>query len=219
MGRLLGAAVPTLLSVPFLVDLHAASTSLHWAQVTAILPLLMLYYHLGPAQFVKTTGVMLLLIALALVTGHAEYPGPMERHGDNASSDQAAVYQKDPVTLDRRPNVHVIMLDSFTHTAFTREFMGMENPAADYLAGLDDAIYAGAAGFVEAGITRPSWALLFALDRQEGRSDYAAVSGRTPSLLTALLQANGYYIQTGFSAAYFGKRKGDYIDHYLTSGS
>ena len=51
--------------------------------------------------------------------------------------------------MDRKPNVHVIMLDSFTHSPFAEEFMGVENPAADYLATLDDTIYAGGMGFVE----------------------------------------------------------------------
>ena len=205
MGQLLGAAVPTLLSVPFLVDLHAASTSLHWVQVTALLPLLMLYYHLGPAQFVKTSCVMIILILLAL-QGHRASAAEHQEHGH------------DPVMLDRRPNVHVIMLDAFTHTAFTREFMGMGNPAADYLAGLDDAINAGAAGFVEATPTKPSWSMLFELGREGGATNHGAFAGHTPSLLATLLRENGYFIQTGYSNAYFGKRKGDYVDHYLTSG-
>ena len=204
MGQLLGAAVPTLLSVPFLVDLHAASTSLHWVQVTVLLPLLMLYYHLGPAQFIKTSCVMIILILLAL-QGHRAGAAEHQEHGH------------DPVTLDRQPNVHVIMLDAFTHTAFTHEFMGMENPAADYLAELDDAIYAGAAGFVEATPTKPSWSMLFELGREGGATNHGAFAGHTPSLLATLLRENGYFIQTGFSAAYFGKSKGDYIDHYLTS--
>lgn len=230
-ARVLDAVVPVLLSMPFLVELYAASINIniHWALlITLLLPALLLYYHLGPAQFIKVSCVMAVLVFLALFIGHA--PAIMVGQNGSDSAHSQATYEDYQLALERRPNVHVIMLDAFTHTAFTREFMDMENPAADYLAGLDDAIYAGAAGFVEAGATKASWVMLFELEQrgqavvpQDSQQDrfyhlgkaYYVVSGRLPSRLTVLLRENDYFIQTGFSGAYFGRRNGDYVDHYL----
>ena len=105
------------------------------------------------------------------------------------------------------------VFDSLTHSAFSENYLGVRNPAADYLSMLDDTIYAGIKGFVERVPTRNSWATLFELERERG--NYKAFSGRTPSFLTNLLRKNGYYIQTGYSDSYFGAIQGEYVDHYI----
>ena len=49
------------------------------------------------------------------------------------------------------------MLDSFTNSSFSKEFMGVENPAAVDLATLGDTIYAGRLGFSEHVPTKAAW--------------------------------------------------------------
>ena len=65
-------------------------------------------------------------------------------------------------------------------SCFSENYLGVRNPAADYLSMLDDTIYAGIKGFVERVPTRNSWATLFELERERG--NYKAFSGRTPYL-------------------------------------
>ena len=118
----------------------------------------------------------------------------------------------DTIELDKKTNVHIIMLDSLTHSAFTREFMGIENPAADYLETLDDTIYAGSSGFSERIPTMNAWGTVFNLGTRH--HDRGFFSGRTPSRLTALLRQNGYNISTGYSGDFFGWFRGEYVDNY-----
>lgn len=105
------------------------------------------------------------------------------------------------------------MFDSLTHSAFSENWLGVRNPAADYLSMLDDTIYAGIMGFVERVPTRNSWATLFELERERG--NFRAFSGRTPSFLADLLRYNDYYIQTGYSGSYFGAVQGEHVDRYI----
>ena len=138
--------------------------------------------------------------------GHSEIWDDFERSkGRNA-------YETDVVSFNKTSNIHVIMFDALTHSAFSETFMGVRNPAADYLATLDDTIYAGHMGFVEQSHTASSWASLFELGRPVIND--GAFSGRVPSFLTALLKKHSYYIWTGASTNYLGGSKGEYIDDY-----
>ncbi len=138
--------------------------------------------------------------------GHSEFLADFEH------SKWRNYHETDRISLNRKNNVHVIMFDSLTHSAFSETFIGVRNPAADYLATLDDTIYADHMGFAEHVLTKPAWATLFELG---GGKNNGAFSGRTTSLLTALLRKNGYYIQSGFSSNYFGSNKGEYVDDYI----
>lgn len=211
-GRRLSAAwlplaVLVVLSVPFAWEVWIRSMEIDSSAMRKTLRVLLfavmyLYFRIGLQRFRETTGALLLLCVLSFA-GHAGFSLPT-----GASRDF------DTVGLEKTPNIHVIMLDSLTHSPFSREFMGVENPAADYLATLDDAIYAGYLGFVETTPTAYSWSTLFNLG-QESRNT-AAFSGSSPSRLTVLLRRNGYNITTGFSNEFFGWRKGEFVDHYHT---
>ena len=208
--RLICPAILLVFSLPFFLGLYTETfdwvIGARWKFAIILLPtLLFLYYYLGSLQPIKTGFIVAVLIALSFM-GHAELPKRPKPHPD------------DLVLLDRTPNVHVIMIDAFTHADFAEEFMAVDNPAADYLAALEDTIYAGNRGFVEAVPTRPSWAILFELEKdvEDKNHDDHTFSGRNPSLLTALLRKNNYYVQTGASV-YMGSRKGKYVDHYSTS--
>ena len=198
-------AVLVVLSVPFAWDLWVRSVeidsrAIRHAVRILLLPAMYLYFRIG-LKSVRWTGCAVLLLCVLSFTGHA---------GLSISTGKSHAF--DTVEMDRRPNVHVIMLDSFTHAPFAEEFMDVENPAADYLATLDDAIYADSMGFVENVATLRSWETLFNLGQTYGNPGY--FSGVAPSRLAVLLRRNGYSISTGYSSNYFGSQKGEHVDHY-----
>ena len=193
------------LSVPFAWDLWVPSIEIDRDAIRRtvhilLLPATFLYFRIG-LESVRWTACAVLLLCVIAFTGHS---------GVSVSTGKS--HDFDRLEMDRKPNVHVIMLDSFTHSPFTKEFMGIENPAADFLESLDDAVHAGSMGFSEHVPTKYAWASLFSLGRRS--TDFGAFSGSTPSRLTVLLRENGYGISTGFSGNYFGWNKGEHVDHY-----
>jgi len=121
------------------------------------------------------------------------------------------------VVLDKKTNIHVIALDSLSNSAFTREFLGVDNPADKYLSTLNNSIYAGNMGFTEQVATTGFWKSLFELDKSKGKR--ATFSGHYPSLLTVTLRENGYAIQTGFKTAMWHSHTGPFIDAHIIGSS
>ena len=203
-------AVLVVLSIPFSWELWIRSLEFNSSATRnqlriLVLPIIFLYFRIGFERAGWTGCAVLLLCVLSLV-GHA---------GLSVSSGPSREF--DTFELDEKTNVHIIMLDSLTHSPFSKEFMGVENQAADHLATLDDTIYAGSLGFSENVPTRAAWGTLFNLgfDLGQRRTYYGSFSGSTPSRLTALLRENGYSIATGFSSDFFGWRKGKHVDRYF----
>ena len=202
-------AVLVVLSIPFSWELWIRSLEFDSSATRnqlriLVLPIIFLYFRIGFERVSWTACAILILCVLSLA-GHA---------GLSISTEPPRGF--DTFELDKKTNIHVIMLDSLTHSPFSKEFMGIENQAADHLATLDDTIYAGSLGFSENVPTRAAWGTLFNLGHPvQGRSYYGSFSGSTPSRLTALLRGNGYSIATGFSSDYFGWKKGKHVDHYF----
>ena len=177
-----------------------------WWHATWIIPLLFVYYRVG-VLYIGSVCVLVVSLCIVSLLGHTDlFTGP-ERTSERVFADT------DLVSLDRKTSIHVIVFDSLTHSTISENYLGVRNPATDYLSTLDDTIYAGIKGFVERVPTRNFYAALFELEREKG--NYKAFSGRTPSFLTGLLRKNGYYIQTGYSDSYFGSSQGDYVDRYI----
>ena len=205
----LALAVLVVLSIPFSWELWVRSLEIDNRAVRGALrillvPAIYLCFRIGIDRPGGTACAILLLCALSLA-GHAGF-----------SVSSAPPRDFDTFELDKKTNIHVIMLDSLMHSPFSKEFMGVENPAADYLATLDDAIYAGGMGFSENVPTKQAWGTVFNLGHNlgKGRTHYGYFSGSMPSRLTTLLRANGYSVSTGFSSDYFGWKKGRHVDHY-----
>ena len=198
-------AILVVLSIPFAWDiwirsLEIDSSAMRKALRISLFAVMYLYFRIGLQRVRWTAGAVLLLCVLSFA-GHAGLSVPTGPSRDF-----------DTIEMDKTPNVHVIMLDSFTHSPFSRESMGVDNPAADYLATLDDTIYAGSLGFVESVATANSWSTLFNLGQKS--RDRGVFSGSSPSRLTVLLRRNGYSITTGFSNEFFGWKKGEFVDYY-----
>ena len=193
------------LSIPFSWDLWIQSIEIDRDTIRRVvkfllLPAMYLYFRIG-LESVRWSACAVLLLCVLSFTGHAGFPVLTGKS-----------HEYDTFEMDKKTNVHVIMLDAFTHSLFSKEFMGVENPAADHLATLDDAIYAGSLGFSEYVPTKKAWASLFNLGQRS--IDYRSFSGSTPSHLTVLLRRNGYSISTGYSGDFFGWYKGEYVDNY-----
>ena len=197
-------------SLPFCFGLWLQTLALRpdiffWNAVW-IIPLLFIYFRFGVLYIGRVSAVIAALGVLSFM-GHSEmFAASMlpEEQGQPGSG---------VISLDRKKSIHVIMFDSLTHSDYSESFLGVGNPAADYLSKLDDAIYAGHMGFAEYVPTRKSWAALFELEK--GSRNHKAFSGHTRSFLTDLLRSNGYYIQTGFVGGYFGAGQGEYVNRYV----
>ena len=177
-----------------------------WWNAIWIIPLLFVYYRFGVLYTGIISFVMISLCILSFM-GHSDILAESEHFKERQPS------ETDIISLDRKTSIHVIIFDALAHSAFTNTFLGVRNPAADYLSMSDDTIYAGHMGFAEYVPTRNFLGALFELEK--GRGHYTAFSGHSRSFLTDLLRKNGYYIQTGFSDGYLGASQGEYVDRYI----
>ena len=203
----LALAVLVVLSIPFSWDLWVRSIEIDTSAVRKtvrilLLPAMYLYFRIG-LERVRWTACAVLVLCVLSFAGHA---GLSDSTGPSSSHDF------DTIEMDKKTNVHVIMLDAFTHSTFSKEFMGVENPAADHLATLEDTIDAGSLGFSEHVPTMDAWGALFSLGQRSRNRGF--FSGSAPSRLTVLLRENGYSVSTGYSGDFFGWQKGKYIDNY-----
>ena len=176
---------------------------------TFLILCILLYYRFSSPYIVRIAVMMLALSTVSFMN-----------HSDFAFIKKNTSYSEKAVMLDNKKNIHVILLDAFTHSAFSEAFLGVRNSAADYLSSLDNTIDAGYMGFSEYVPTREAWATIFELSdfsvpyNKRPAFNIKAFSGSQPSLLTSILRKNDYYIQTGFKGSdYFGA-KGPYIDEY-----
>ena len=198
------------LSVPFAYDLwvwsfEIESRTARYVVRIIILPLVYLYFRLGLSQLRIAVGGVFLLCTVSFF-GHAGPIFAIDRTHDFES-----------IELSRKPNIHIVMLDAFTHSSFTSEFMGLSNPAAEFLKDRHDAIFAGTLGFSERDFTTGAWGTLFNLANGDWTSH--VMSGMKPSRLAMLLRENGYTITTGYSDGYFGWQQGEWVDYYHRGGS
>ena len=173
-----------------------------------IFPLIIvIYYRVSASHIVGTVFTMVGLCVLSFI-GHAELTT-----GIQSSSYQHPNMKFGTMDLQHKPNIHVIMFDALTNSAFSREFLGVINLPDEYLSGLSDAISADSLGFQENVPTRGAWNTLFGLGIKVPRR-YRPFSGLDQSPLTLLLRTNGYKIQTGFTSSHLGFKKGPHVDYY-----
>ena len=180
---------------------------LEWIIVLVFPLIVLIYYRVGSSRIVGTVFTMLGLCVLSFI-GHAELTT-----GIQSSSYQHPNMKFGTMDLQHKPNIHVIMFDALTNSAFSREFLGVINLPDEYLSGLSDAISADSLGFQENVPTRGAWNTLFGLGIRIPLR-YRPFSGFHRSPLTLLLSTNGYKIQTGYSDGYLGFKKGPHVNIY-----
>ena len=218
-------AVLTVVAMPmfgvWIQSLELQSRWPEWALLLSFPAFIYFYFRLGTRSFKKLSIVVLGLCVLSLFshvnlfklvfTSAKEAPA-IEKHA--ASDEKHSMFE-----LKHRPNVHMVMFDSLSTSKFTKEFIGIDNPASDYLSEMENTLFAGNRGFVEEVPTKKSWNFVFNLGtRSYEKGDYL-FSGIHRSPLSELLNRNGYSIQTGYSSKYLGHTKGEHIDHYYVGTS
>ena len=194
----------------FGIWVQSLQIQMNWLEwiVVLIFPLIVvIYYRISSSHIVGTVFAMLGLCVLSFI-GHAELTT-----GIQSSSYQHPNMKFGTMDLQHKPNIHVIMFDALTNSAFSREFLGVINLPDEYLSGLSDAISSGNLGFQENVATRYAWNTLFGLGINIPLG-YWPFSGFDQSPLTLLLRTNGYKIQTGFSNSHLGFNKGPHVDFY-----
>ena len=194
----------------FGIWVQSLQIQINWLEwiIVLIFPLIVvIYYRVGSSHIVGTVFTMLGLCVLSFI-GHAELTT-----GIQSSSYQNPNMKFGTMDLQHKPNIHVIMFDALTNSAFSREFLGVTNLPDEFLSGLSDAISADSLGFQESVPTRNAWNILFGLGIKIPLR-FRPFSGLDQSPLTLLLRTNGYKMQTGFSNSYLGFKKGPHVDFY-----
>ena len=194
----------------FGIWVQSLQIQINWLEwiIVLIFPLIVvIYYRVGSSHIVGTVFTMLGLCLLSFI-GHAELTT-----GIQSSSYQNPNMKFGTMDLQHKPNIHVIMFDALTNSAFSREFLGVTNLPDEYLSGLSDAISADSLGFQESVPTRNAWNVLFGLGIKIPLR-HRPFSGLDQSPLTLLLRTNDYKIQTGYSSSYLGFKKGPHVDFY-----
>ena len=203
--------VLVILAVPmFGIWVQSLQIQINWLGwiIVLIFPLIVvIYYRVSTSHIVGTVFTMLGLCVLSFI-GHAELTT-----GIQSSSYQNPNMKFGTMDLQHKPNIHVIMFDALTNSAFSREFLGVTNLPDEFLSGLSDAISAESLGFQESVPTRNAWNTLFGLGIKIPLR-YRPFSGLDQSPLTLLLRTNGYKIQTGYSNSHLGFKKGPHVDFY-----
>ena len=116
----------------WLQSLEVRPDKLWWVAIPLI-SAMFVYYRFG-VLYIGRVSVLMVSLCITSFLGHADiFAGP-ERSSERVSA------VTDMVSLDRKPNIHVIVFDSLTHSAFSENYLGVRNPAADYLSMLDDTI-------------------------------------------------------------------------------
>ena len=206
-------AVLAILSLPlfgiWIQSLEIRENWLEWVLLLLFPFAIAIYYRLGQNHVVRISVVMLGLCFLSFL-GHA---GFFLNEQIDSGNDHLNLMLSE-ISLDRKPNIHVIFFDALTDSTISQEFLGVSNPAADYLAQLDDTIYAERMGYSENVPTWHAWSTLFGLGTKVSTSRGHPFTGRSQSPLASLLRNNGYKIQTGFSSNFFGNERGPYVDYY-----
>ena len=203
--------VLVILTLPmFGIWVQSLQIQMNWLEwiIVLIFPLIVVtYYRVSSSHIVGAVFAMLGLCVLSFM-GHAELPT-----GIQSSSYQHPNMKFGTMDLHHKPNIHVIMFDALTNSAFSREFLGVTNLPDEYLSGLNNAISADSLGFQENVPTRSAWNTLFGLGIKISER-FRPFSGLDQSPLTRLLRKNGYKIQTGFSSSHLGFKKGLHVDFY-----
>ncbi len=173
-----------------------------------LLPVIYFYFRVGIAN-IRWMSSIVAVLSLISFASHSFLSLSFERPEQ---------HNFDAIQLTKRPNIHVIMFDSLTHSRLTQEFMGINNPATDYLESLNNAIHSEGMGFSENIPTFAAWSTLFNFAMDDGRRNLV-LSGVSPSRLAILLKENDYTISTGFSSDFFGWKKGKWVDNYYRGQS
>ena len=139
-------------SIPFgaeiwLSTVYSSGPFYDWPGGLLLLAMLF-YYRYGSFYPIQISVLMGVIFSLAFIEHSPDLLSKRENK-QLTPQEMYSVYESKAVKLDRKPNIHVIALDSFANSAYVKEFLDIENPADEYLSSLNNSIHAGNMGFTE----------------------------------------------------------------------
>ncbi len=130
------------------------------------------------------------------------------------------------ISFQRTPNLYFVSFDSMVPRSLLRKNLGVETTGFHDL--VEDRMRRFSNFFSDSVRTKHALNSVLALDvdvyasqrrelRKQGRNPEPFLfSGRNPSALLGILHRNGYETTSIYVNDYFGRRKGPYIDNYIT---
>ena len=158
------------------------------------------------------------LLGLGVIAG-----GHLAADGTPVSGDVSNIRQ---ISFQQTPNLYFVSFDAMVPRSLLRKNLGVETTGFHDL--VEDRMRRFSNFFSDAVNTKNSLYSVLALDVdvyasqrteliKQGRDpDPFLFSGRNPSALLGILHRNGYETTSIYVNDYFGRRKGPYIDNYIT---
>ena len=158
------------------------------------------------------------LLGLGVIAG-----GHLAEDGAPVSGDVSNIRQ---ISFQRTPNLYFVSFDAMVPRSLLRKNLGVETTGFHDL--VEDRMRRFSNFFSDSVKTKHALYSVLALDvdvyasqrrelEKQGRDpDPFLFSGRNPSALLGILDRNGYETTSIYSNDYFGRRKGPYIDNYIT---
>ena len=128
------------------------------------------------------------------------------------------------VRLQKTPNLYFISFDSIIPKSLLKKYLGLEQ--TEFLDVFEANFRRFPNFFTNATSTKESLNMLLSLDESiylkyaetAPPVNFRLFSGQHPSPLLYILQQNGYETSSIYGSPYLGRRKGPYIDNYITIG-
>lgn len=164
----------------------------------------------------------LFAVAIAVVLAQTIFPGPSVSIVPAAPGKTSAKNIR-IVDFKTKPNVYFVSFDSMIPKALLKKHLQLETTA--YHEVLDVHFRPFVNFFADRPLTKSSLNSLLALDLEHfseaARNDieHYFFPGLAPSPLLELFKHNGYETTTLFRSAYFGQKKGPYVDNYRRPNS
>ncbi len=158
------------------------------------------------------------LLGLGVIAGEH-----LAADGAPVSGDVSNIRQ---ISFQRTPNLYFVSFDAMVPRSLLRKNLGVETTGFHDL--VEDRMRRFSNFFSDSVNTKHALYSVLALDvdvyasqrrelKKQGRHrDPFLFSGRNPSALLGILHRNGYETTSIYKNDYFGKRKGPYIDNYIT---
>jgi len=146
------------------------------------------------------------------VTGSNDVNGSNDVKGVMPSS---ILEQWKQIKFKEKPNIYLISFDSMIPSEIAKKYMDIQE-VLPYTPTIEANMLKKSPSFTPRAPTQVS--LNFAMNLEDAsisRNNLSFFPGRKPSVLTSIVSSNDYYITTGFSSFYFGK-KGASIDKFKT---
>ena len=130
------------------------------------------------------------------------------------------------ISFQKKPNLYFVSFDSAAPRALLEKYLGLET--TEFHDTFDAHFRRFPNMFADSVRTSQSLDTLLALDvdvytsqrkqlHEMGKDTYPGLfSGQNPSPLLAILHKNGYETTSIYANTYFGRRRGPYIDNYIT---